>query len=113
MTKFIYDIKSIMCEAWETARELCDYRKDKYPTAKAAFPVALRRTWARAQGAMEEAIEREKLNASALRANRRYIELLEIAERDGLNHGKSWVLNKDSGHDFAGQEVCYVYPTAK
>ncbi|EHM5168391.1 hypothetical protein V5K95_001604 [Salmonella enterica] len=108
MTKFIYDIKSIMTEAWSTARDLCDYRPEKYPTVKAAFAIALRRAWSHAKVSMERAIEDAKIKASYLRSGRRYLELLEIAERDGLNHGKSWVQN-EMAMNFGGQVVCYVY----
>lgn len=46
----------------------------------------------------------------------RYIELLNIAQRDGLNHGKSWfctAYNVDSMSlppHFEGEMICYVYP---
>ncbi|MBA3175180.1 hypothetical protein CBX59_001855 [Salmonella enterica] len=108
-TKFIYDIKEIMTEAWETARRLNDYNPEKYPTVKAAFAVALHRAWEHAKGFMECAIEDAKVKASCLRRGQRYLELLEIAERDGLSHGKSWIQNEMSMYH-GGQAVCYVYP---
>ena len=45
----------------------------------------------------------------------RYVELLAVAERDQLNHGKTWVadgytVDKNSLHPSAeGQPVCYIY----
>lgn len=49
----------------------------------------------------------------------RYIERLEVAERNGLNHGRSWVCNgwQVDQHslppEFEGELVCYVYPEGK
>lgn len=47
--------------------------------------------------------------------NRRYIESLEVAERNGLNHGRAWFCNemdietKGANPSFEGQMICYVY----
>ncbi|ENH6238702.1 hypothetical protein ABWE39_004255 [Salmonella enterica subsp. enterica] len=86
----------------------CPPPSDNAAFVKAAFAVALRRAWSHAKVSMERAIEDAKIKASYLRSGRRYLELLEIAERDGLNHGKSWVQN-EMAMNFGGQVVCYVY----
>ncbi|ECM8230931.1 hypothetical protein YG56_20960 [Salmonella enterica subsp. enterica serovar Kentucky] len=45
----------------------------------------------------------------------RYVELLAVAQRDGLNHGRSWYLNSDTCAVYGfnpmheGELVCYVY----
>jgi len=45
----------------------------------------------------------------------RYVELLAVAERDSLNHGKSWAadgytVDKNSlNPSVEGEQVCYVY----
>lgn len=46
----------------------------------------------------------------------KYLELLSVAERDNLNHGKAWFMTGAKCDElsisprFEGEMVCYVYP---
>lgn len=65
------------------------------------------------------AVERE---AMVMNVNKRakktgkYLELLSVAERDNLNHGKAWFMSGAKCDElsisprFEGEMVCYVYP---
>ncbi|HBV2717470.1 TPA: hypothetical protein MDT29_000876 [Klebsiella pneumoniae] len=109
MTKFIYDTKAIMTEAWECARFLREERSERYPTLKAAFAVALKRAWRHAIVDKEAMVAQEKANIEKSSSGRRYLERLEVAESEGLSHGKAWLQNEMAWR-FGGEMVCYVYP---
>lgn len=53
--------------------------------------------------------------ATGSRTGRRYIQLAEVAERDGLNHGKCWVCKeidietKGALPEWGDELICYVY----
>lgn len=55
-------------------------------------------------------------NKKASKNGGRYIELLSVAERNGLNFGMDWVCTskdvdeKGANPEFEGERVCYVYP---
>lgn len=98
-----------MTQAWIDARDLHEYNPEKYPTVKSAFAVTLKRGWSRARVAMERSIQQEKSNAMSLRLGNRYLECLDVAEAEGLNHGKAWMQDKMAAR-FGGKMVCYVYP---
>lgn len=113
MTKFIYDTKSIMLRGWEIARA---YKKTAKIYDKRSlrewFKVCLPDAWKEAKDAMKIAVAKDKIKSSK---GRRYLELLAVAERDGLNHGASWycgdreieVMGMNPMHE--GELVCYVY----
>ncbi|ECB1778536.1 hypothetical protein EU837_01995 [Salmonella enterica subsp. enterica serovar Kibi] len=113
-TKFIYDTKSIMTRAWELARIAQKRLAKRNPnyTVRLCFSCALDNAWAEAKEAMKQAVASEKAKS---KPGNRYLELLSIAERDGLNHGKSWccgdreieTMGMNPMHD--GELVCYVY----
>jgi len=118
MTKFIYDTKSIMTRAWEIARESVKASAKFYTgtsfkiSARDRLYFGLQQAWAEAKEAMAKA----KSTVKAISSSRgRYVELLSVAIRDGLNHGKSWRLNSDtcSAYGFhpmhEGELICYVY----
>lgn len=126
MTTFIYDTKSIMTRAWELAREYRavwaekEARHSKWRKCnmnlRACFKNALRDAWEEAKKAMSTA-KSKPIQFSQAQDNRgsRYLELLVVAERDGLNHGKSWycgereieTMGMNPMHE--GELVCYVY----
>jgi len=60
-------------------------------------------------------IESAQSDAADRAKSGRYLELLEVAERDGLNHGNSWVCTeyhvdaKGAHPSWEGQLICYVY----
>lgn len=62
-----------------------------------------------------EAVERASAPAQTRTGGRRYIELLDVAERDGLNHGRAWIcdgfrIDRDSlPPEWEGRAICYVY----
>ncbi|HHJ4223892.1 TPA: hypothetical protein ACQJLA_005746 [Raoultella ornithinolytica] len=113
MTKFIYDTKSIMTRAWEIAREThavlkrSVFRNTKY-SVRNCLADAMARAWLEAKAVMFKA-------STANKKSGRYVELLAVAERDGLNHGRSWALNSDTCSVYGinpmheGELVCYVY----
>ncbi|WP_413724671.1 hypothetical protein [Sodalis sp. RH16] len=115
MTKFIYDTKSIMQQAWAlTRKRVAQGRKE--PISK-IFSSALRQSWAKAKGAAQDFELYEEYKPDALKMGR-YIELAETAERNGLKHGQSWICEENNcgRHNFqraprswVGQSVCYVY----
>ncbi|EBV8483672.1 hypothetical protein HT95_002350 [Salmonella enterica subsp. enterica serovar Ago] len=125
-TNFIYDTKSIMSRAWVLAREYRakwaekETRHSKWRklnmNLRECFKCGLRNAWEEAKKSMTAA----RSNTSTftqVRPNRgvRYLELLSIAERDGLSHGKSWycgereieTMGMNPMHE--GELVCYVY----
>ena len=67
----------------------------------------------------KEAEEAQKLEvqkaASKKASNGRYLELLSVAQRDKLNHGKAWVcgeidIQTKGGHpSWEDELVCYIY----
>jgi hypothetical protein len=65
--------------------------------------------------ALERMVEAANRPAAPRTNSARRVELFSVAQRDGLNHGKSWICsayNCDAqGVDpsFEGQAVCYVY----
>ncbi|HCT7944866.1 TPA: hypothetical protein OT890_003620 [Raoultella ornithinolytica] len=113
MTKFIYDTKSIMTRAWEIAREThaalkhSVFRNRKY-SVRNCLPDAMTRAWSEAKAVMIKA-------STANKKSGRYVELLAVAESNGLNHGRSWRLNSDTCSVYGinpmheGELVCYVY----
>lgn len=118
MTKFIFDTKSIMIRAWEIARQSAKAsekffaRMNRKITARDRLHEGLTKAWAEAKEAMAKAKSAVKAKSSS---RGRYIELLSIADRDGLNHGRSWYLNSDTCAAYGfhpmheGELVCYVY----
>lgn len=118
MTKFIFDTKSIMTRAWEIARQSAKAsekffaRMNRKITARELLYEGLTKSWAEAKEAMTKAKSADKAESSS---RGRYVELLAVAERDGLNHGRSWHLNSDtcSVYGFSpmheGELICYVY----
>lgn len=125
MTKFIFDTKSIMNRAWVLAREYRavwaekEKRHSKWRNAnmnlRACFCNALREAWNEAKSAKPSAAAKIEAPAKNSTSKKRYVELLSVAVRDGLNHGRSWALNSDtcSACGFnpmnEGDLVCYVY----
>lgn len=114
MTKFIFDNKSIMIRAWEIARETHTglkrgvFRNSKNYSVRNCLAAAMTKAWSEAKSAMVKAMNSNKKSG-------RYVELLAVAERDGLSHGRSWRLNSDTCSVHAinpmheGELVCYVY----
>lgn len=130
MTKFIYDTKSIMTRAWSMARELRaqwaikEQRHSKWARSnmnlRKCFEISLRNAWEEAKAAMTQAVKVDAVKAfkntqSQKPATTRYVELVVVAERNKLNHGKAW---RCSSYDVdfrgmhpmhEGEMVCYVY----
>lgn len=112
MTKFIYDTKSIMTRAWEIARNRKAQAKSARNSVAWFFPVSLEMAWSEAKNSMVKAVAADKAKTSP---RGRYVELLSVAERDGLNHGRSWYLNSDTCSVYGfnpmheGELICYVY----
>lgn len=125
MTKFIFDTKAIMTSAWDMARK----RQAWFAARGTASPVrkyfasALKDAWDSYRSdlikAAEDEFEAARKSAAAAKscksAKSRYLELLSIAQRDNLNHGKSWycgereieTMGMNPMHE--GELVCYVY----
>lgn len=106
----------LMTRAWENVREMRSgknaSRNSKLST-KALLSHSMTFVWAEMK---EEAEKKEMAESSKKKANNgRYIELLSIADKNGLNHGKSWVADgftvdsKQLNPSWEGEYICYVY----
>lgn len=73
------------------------------------FPTALKLAWEEYR-VFTAKNEEEKIEKSG-----RYIELLSVAEKSRLNHGKAWIADwynidsKSINPSWEGEEICYVY----
>lgn len=121
MTKFIFDTKEIMVRAWELARKRAkemnaywDRRKEYQLIKPASFYIqgAMKAAWAEAKEAMSGAISKAKVEAKPAG---RYVELLSVAEKNKLNHGRAWYCSeydiqcRGIHPSYEGESICYVY----
>lgn len=114
MAKFIYDTKSIMTRAWELARVNHKQIIKRNPDYRISLcmGLALDKAWAEAKEAMVKAVAASKAQKSS---RGRYIELLSVAERNDLNHGRAWFCGdydiecRGVNPMFEGESICYVY----
>ncbi|AMZ07111.1 hypothetical protein BA000_23415 [Salmonella enterica subsp. enterica serovar Anatum] len=114
MTKFIYDTKSIMTRAWEIARETYAvlksgiFRNSKNYSVRNCLSDAMTKAWDEAKSAMVKA-------KTAAKKTSRYVELLSVAENNGLNDGRAWLCGdydiecRGINPMFEGESICYVY----
>lgn len=123
MTTFA--LKLLMQDAHRQARIWVNSKKTE--SYAIAFSVALKAEWAakaerariRAAQESRRASKRAPVQSTTpanqpARASRRIVPL-EVAKRDGLNHGKSWYCKerdieaKGAAPEWEGDLICYVY----
>ena len=114
-----YNKSEIMKNAWQIARTNAEKINKRLSVEK---PVsffmnrALEISWSEAKKEMQEKLANaEAAEKSSASTKKRYIELAEVAEKNNLNHGKTWIadsynIDQNSLHpSWEGELVCYVY----
>lgn len=114
-----YNKSEIMKNAWEIARKNAakeSRRSGKKISANSQMWWGLRCAWDDAKQEMQESVAQEAAaKKAATSSKKRYIELASVAEKNNLNHGKTWIadgynVDKNSLHpSWEGETVCYVY----
>ena len=114
-----YNKSEIMKNAWQIARLRASNANRKidnnFPASK-FFPLALSFAWKEAKEELQQkSAQIESFKKAAASTKKRYIELEAVAEKNNLNHGKTWIadsynIDKNSLHpSWEGELVCYVY----
>ena len=106
------DKSKLMKRAWEIAKNT---KQVKNGTATPNLSHGLVWAWKELKEEMAICLEKENAAKKMTVKSGRYVELLSVAEKTGLNHGKSWVadgytVDKNSlNPSYEGELVCYVY----
>ncbi len=109
MTKI--DKSKLMKRAWEIAKNEKNYKSGRFPKPDLSHGLV----WAWRELKEEQLKNAVVVNSAKKSSTGRYVELLSVAIKNGLKHGKSWcadgyVIDKYSlNPSWENEEVCYIY----